>query len=244
MPYYTRTEIEDGALAGQDLELVWLADPVDTFFLQIQGSGRIRLPDGSFIRLAYDGKNGHPYTSIGRYLIDHGVIGADRMSLAALAPGFKADAARGRQVMRHNASYVFFRELPPAEATAPRARSTSPLTPGRSLAVDASRACAGRAGLCQRAALTPCHRRPRLPALMVAQDVGSAISGPERGDIYFGSGTARRRAGRRDQAARQFLRAAAASPSSRQRFQMTPGKRGNRRPPGGLPRKRRRCGSM
>ena len=234
VPYHTRTAIEEGALAGQGLELVWLADPVDTFFMHIQGSGRIRLPDGSFIRLAYDGKNGHPYASIGRHLIDQGVIGANAMTLGRLGAWLKADTARGRQVMRHNPSYVFFRELPPAEATAPKGALDIALTPGRSLAVDASLHALGSPVYVNAPTLTHASGGRAFQRLMVAQDVGSAIRGPERGDIYFGSGPACRRAGRGHQATRQFLRVVAESPRNRQRFQMTPGKRGNRRPPGGL----------
>ncbi len=91
VPYATRAEIEQGALSGKGLELVYLVDPVEKFFMQIQGSGRIRLPDGSMIRLAYAGKNGHPYTSVGRYLIDQNIIGADRMTLDALGDWLRAD---------------------------------------------------------------------------------------------------------------------------------------------------------
>ena len=187
-PYHTRTAIEEGALAGQGLELVWLADPVDTFFMHIQGSGRIRLPDGAFIRLAYDGKNGHPYASIGRHLIDQGVIGADAMTLGRLGAYLKADAARGRQIMRHNPSYVFFRELSPAEAIAPKGALDIALTPGRSLAVDAAVHTLGSPVYVSAPTLTHASGGRAFQRLMVAQDVGSAIRGPERGDIYFGSG--------------------------------------------------------
>ena len=188
VPYYTRTEIDTGALAGQGLELVWLADPVDAFFLQIQGSGRIRFPDGSAVRVTYDGKNGHPYTSVGRYLIDQGVIGAEAMTLDRLGAYLRSDERRGRAVMQQNASFVFFRELSAAEGDRALGAMGIGLTAGRSLAVDASVHALGSPVYVVSPTLRHAsHRRP-FQRLMVAQDVGSAIRGPERGDIYFGSG--------------------------------------------------------
>ena len=205
-PYPTRAEIEAGALAGQSLELIWLADPVDAFFLQIQGSGRIRFPDGTAASITYDGKNGHPYSSVGRYLIDQRVIGAASMTLDRLGQYLRADVKRGREVMQHNASFVFFREfasapapertakLSPAEADRALGALGIGLTPGRSLAVDASVHTLGSPVYVVAPTLRHAspNIRPRRPfqRLMVAQDVGSAIRGPERGDIYFGSGDA------------------------------------------------------
>jgi len=188
VPHFTRAEIEAGALAGQGLELLWVADPVDAFFLQIQGSGRIRLPDGSTVRVAYDGKNGHPYSSVGRYLIDQGVIGAESMTLDRLGAYLKADAARGRAIMQRNASFVFFRELPAGEARAPLGAMGIELTTGRSLAVDTAVHALGVPIFVSAPTLTHAARGRPFQRLMIAQDVGSAIRGPERGDIYFGSG--------------------------------------------------------
>lgn len=187
VPYATRAEITDGALAGQNLELMYFKDPVDVFFMQVQGSGRVRLPDGTLKRITYDGKNGHPYTSIGRYLIDTGAMSAAEMSLASLKSWLQADRDRGARVMAENKSYVFFRELSLGEPDSPLGTLSIPLQTGRSLAVDTafqtlglpiyvsspSMAHVGASGF---------HR------LMIAHDVGSAIKGPERGDIYFGSG--------------------------------------------------------
>ena len=120
VPYATRAEIEQGALNGQGLELLYLADPVDVFFMQIQGSGRIRLPDGTTIRVSYDGKNGHPYTSIGRYLIDNGQL-SGRQDVARGARRLAEGRSGARPaVMWQNASYVFFRS---SRARRPRARS-------------------------------------------------------------------------------------------------------------------------
>ena len=188
VPYPTRTDIEAGALAGKGLELIWLTEPVEAFFLQIQGSGVIRFPDGSSVRVTYDGKNGHPYTSIGRYLIDQGVIGATSMTLDRLGAYLRADERRGREVMQQNASFVFFRELSPAEGERALGAMGIGLTAGRSLAVDASVHTLGTPIYV--VAPTLRHAVPNRPfqRLMVAQDVGSAIRGPERGDIFFGSG--------------------------------------------------------
>ncbi len=195
VPHATRAEIDAGALKGQNLELLYLADPVDVFFLQIQGSGRIRLPDGSVVRVHYDGKNGHPYTSIGRHLIDTGLFAADRMSMGALGRWLRADEARGKRAMHQNASYVFFKELP-NDAAAPLGALMTPLSSGRSLAVDPRFHVLGAPVYVSAPSLTHALKGKPYNRLMVAHDVGSAIKGPERGDIYFGSGeTAARIAG-------------------------------------------------
>jgi membrane-bound lytic murein transglycosylase A len=186
--YATRTEIENGCLSGQGLELVFLADPVDAFFLHVQGSGRIRMPDGRLVRITYDGKNGHPYTSVGRYLIDAGLFPADQMSLDALKVWLRADPSRGREVMRQNASYVFFRELTGSQAEAPFGTMEIHLTTGRSLAVDTRFHAIGTPVFVTAPSLVHAGDSGGFHRLMVAQDVGSAIRGPERGDIYFGSG--------------------------------------------------------
>ena len=186
-PYPTRTEIEAGALAGKGLELVWVADPVDAFFAQVQGSALILLTDGKQMSITYDGKNGHPYTSIGRVLIDRGAISAEAMSMQTLGAWLRADEARGREVMQHNASFAFFREMAPLEGGAHGALGV-PLTPGRSLAVDAAVHALGTPVYVDAPRLTHWGARKPFRRLMIAQDVGSAIRGPERGDIYFGSG--------------------------------------------------------
>ena len=189
-PYATRAEIEQGSLKGKGLELVYLADSVDLFFMQIQGSGRVKLADGSIIRLHYDGKNGHPYTSIGRYLIEKGLLAADKVSLGSLSKWLKADPERGKKVMWQNASYVFFRELQGAEANAAKGAMNSPLTAGRSLAVDTAYHVLGCPIFVTGSDMTHVDKSGSFQRLMIAQDVGSAIKGPERGDIYFGSGDA------------------------------------------------------
>lgn len=187
VPYATRAEIENGALAGQGLELVWLADPVDAFFLHVQGSGRIRLSGGGTIRITYDGKNGHPYTSIGRVLIDAGHFTPQDMTLDALRRWLAADPERGRKVMQENRSFIFFRELA-HEDDGPLGARAIPLSAGRSLAVDTGFHALGTPVYVSVPTLKPCSGTHGFARLMIAQDVGSAIRGPERGDLYFGSG--------------------------------------------------------
>lgn len=190
-PYATRAAIEQGALQGQNLELIYFADPVDVFFLHIQGSGRVKLTDGSMVRVHYDGKNGHPYSSIGRYLIEKGLLAADKISLGALKRWLKADPERGKQVMWQNPSFVFFRELKGAEAKGTIGAMQTPLTPGRSIAIDPAYHALGLPVFVTAEGMRHVNKATgAFHRLMIAQDVGSAIKGPERGDIYFGSGDA------------------------------------------------------
>lgn len=193
--YPTRQQIEEGALVGRNLELLYLQDPVDVFFMQVQGSGLIALPDGSQVRVTYDGKNGHPYTSIGRYIIDKGWFPADRMSLGALKEWLRQNPDKAKEVLWQNRSYVFFRELQGEQAGGPIGVNEIPLTPGRSIAVDTRYHAIGTPVYVSAPQIThiTSTKRP-FERLMIAQDVGSAIRGPERGDIYCGSGDA---AGRR-----------------------------------------------
>jgi len=186
-PFATRAQIDLGILKGRNLELLYCADPVDVFFMQIQGSGRVKLTDGNIVRLHYDGKNGHPYTSIGRYLIEKGLVAADKMSMGALSRWLKANPGPARDVMWQNASYVFFRELKGAQAEGPLGAMNAPLTAGRSLAVDPAYHSLGTPIY---VTAEPGSGEAEFQRLMIAQDVGSAIRGPERGDIYFGSGEA------------------------------------------------------
>lgn len=188
-PYPTRAEIDQGAINTHNLEFVYLADEVEKFFLQVQGSGRIAFADGTAMRVSYDGKNGHPYTSIGRHLIDKGIIAADRMSLAALGNWLRANPKLARDVMWQNKSYVFFRELSGA-ASGPLGVHDMPLTPGRSLAIDTRFHDLGMPIHIVAPTLVMPDGKTGLARLVIAQDVGSAIKGPERGDLFFGSGDA------------------------------------------------------
>jgi membrane-bound lytic murein transglycosylase A len=187
VPYYTRAEIWDGALSGRGLELLYLKDMVELFYMQVQGSGRVHLKEGGAVRLGYTGKNGHPYTSIGRLLIEQGAIAPEAMSMAAVKAWLRADEARGQALMEENRSYVFFRELDADEGRAgPRGAQNVPLTPGRSLAVDTAYHRLGLPVFVTAADLVTGGQPFR--RLMIAQDVGSAIRGPERGDVFWGTG--------------------------------------------------------
>jgi membrane-bound lytic murein transglycosylase A len=188
VPYFTRGEIEDGAIAGCGLEIAYLKDPIDAFLLHVQGSGRIRLPDGRVIRVGYAGKNGYPYTSIGGVLVSRGVAPAAEMTLDRLRAWLSEDATRARELMRHNRSYIFFRKLPEGTGDAgPIGAQGVALTEGRSLAVDASYHPLGLPIFVTAETLRH-HGADGFRRLMIAQDVGSAIRGPERGDIFWGTG--------------------------------------------------------
>jgi membrane-bound lytic murein transglycosylase A len=187
-PYATREEIEGGALKGKGLELLYLEDPVDAFFMQVQGSGRINLTDGSTVRVNYDGKNGHPYTSVGRYLVEQGYMKKGEVTLQSLRRWLRADRERGKKAMWQNKSFVFFRELRSEGDLGPLGALSVPLTPGRSLAVDPAFHSLGAPVYVSSPSLKISAEGDGFNRLMVAQDVGSAIKGAERGDIYFGSG--------------------------------------------------------
>jgi membrane-bound lytic murein transglycosylase A len=189
-PYYTRGEIDAGALSGRGLELLYLDDPVELFLMQVQGSGRVRLTDGSVIRLGYAAKNGHPYTSIGKRLVEMGEGTAQDMTMAGVKAWLRADPDRGRALMHENRSYVFFRERDGGEGQdGPIGAQGVALTPGRSLAVDASYHKLGLPVFVTVPELAGEGGAP-FRRLMIAQDVGSAIRGPQRGDIFWGSGEA------------------------------------------------------
>lgn len=189
VPYPERAAIEDGALGDLARPLVWLADAVEVFIVQVQGSARIRLPDGRTLRAAYAGRNGRPYTSIGRILIQQGRIPADAMSLERLTGWLRAHPEEARAIMRRNASYVFFALVEDADPSlGPVGGEGVPLTPGRSLAIDRSLWSYGLPFWIE-ADLPRADGRPeRVNRLMIAQDTGSAIVGPARGDFFVGTG--------------------------------------------------------
>lgn len=191
VPYYDRAEIEDGALIDKGLEIAWLEHPVDLFFMQIQGSARIRLTDGRVLRLNYDGHNGYPYTPVGRLLIQSGLVPRDEMSMDRIRRFIEDNPEAGRDLMRKNRSYVFFKAVPLSGEDGALGAQGVPLTDSRSIAVDRAIHSYGApffiaADLPLQGAdsLTSFHR------LMIAQDTGSAIVGPARADLFFGSGTA------------------------------------------------------
>jgi len=189
VPYFTRAEIEDGALDGRHLEICWLKDPIDAFFIHIQGSARIRLEDGSMLRINYDAHNGHRYLPVGRILIERGEVAKEDMSMERIRQWMLAHPDEGRELRRMNNSFVFFRVTALADHQEPVGAQGVSLTPVRSIAVDRNLHLYG----------TPFWIEAELPIeseapetkfrrLMVAQDTGSAIVGPARADIYFGAG--------------------------------------------------------
>ncbi len=188
-PYFTRAEIENGALAGRNLEFIFLADAIDAYFLHVQGSGRVELEDGTSVRVGFAAKNGLPYTSIGRVLIDRGEISEADMSLEALRSWLEAHPRQAAGVMQENASFIFFQEHnePGVPGCGPVGSLGVTLTEGRSLAVDTSYHALGTPVYVSSPGLTH-HGEDGFHRLMVAQDVGSAIRGAERGDIFWGTG--------------------------------------------------------
>jgi membrane-bound lytic murein transglycosylase A len=190
VPYFTREEIEAGALADRGLELLYVEDMVELFYMQVQGSGLVHLDDGSRVRLTNAGKNGHPYTSIGRLLVERGQIPGNAIDMEKVKAWLRADKARGRALMAKNASYVFFRALDAEEGRdGPLGAEGVPLTPERSLAIDPVYLPLGSPILVVADDL-PNSGGQHFGKLMITQDVGSAIKGPQRGDIFWGTGEA------------------------------------------------------
>ena len=188
-PYPDRAAIEDGALGARAKPIVFLGSPVQAFVVHVQGSARIRLPDGGVVRVAYAGRNGHPYASIGKILVEQGRIPLSQMSLERLTAWLEEHPDEARGVMRQNRSYIFFRradEIAPDDG--PIGGAGVPLTPGRSLAVDRAVWSYGLPVWLEGEWPRGQGGTEPLRRLMVAQDTGSAIVGPARGDFFFGSG--------------------------------------------------------
>ncbi|MFZ0175261.1 MAG: MltA domain-containing protein [Pseudolabrys sp.] len=184
-----RTRIEDGALAGKELEICYIKNPVDAFFAQIQGSTRVKLDNGKLLRLNYIASNGMTYTPVGKFLIDRGIVSKEEMSMDKIREFMEANPDEGKDLRRKNRSFVFFQETPLGTHDECIGAQGVPLTPGRSLAVDKRIHIYG----------TPIWIDAELPIesekpetkfrhLLFAQDTGSAIVGPARADIYFGHG--------------------------------------------------------
>jgi peptidoglycan lytic transglycosylase A len=181
---YTRAEIEAGALSGQGLELAWVDDPIGAFFLEIQGSGLIRLNDGGTMRVGYDGSNAKPYVAVGRLLLERGIMPREQITMASIRDWMAAHPKEAAALRDDNPSYVFFREI---RGPGPLGAERVPLTPGRSLAVDRHFIALGLPiwlDASQRFADSTIRR------LVVAQDSGGAIKGPVRGDLFWGHGKA------------------------------------------------------
>jgi membrane-bound lytic murein transglycosylase A len=189
VPFYGRAAIDDGVLAGRDLEICWLKDPIDSFFAHIQGSVRVRLHDGQTLRLNYVAANGHPYYAVGRWLVDRNIVPKDEMSMDRIREWMERHPQEGSELRRRNASYVFFRQTNLASDEEPVGAQGISLTPGRSIAVDHRLHVYGTPFFIS-AKLPIESLKPETPfaRLMIAQDTGGAIVGPARADIYFGAG--------------------------------------------------------
>lgn len=202
IPYWNRGDIDGQTrpLAGQ--ELFWVADPVELFFLQIQGSGRILLDNGERVMVNYADQNGHPYRSIGKYLIDRGAMTRDQMSMQNIRAWATNNPQEVGALLNQNPSYVFFRELP-GDVQSPPGALGVPLTPGRSLAVDRRYIPLGTPVFVE--TTWPNSDQP-LQRLMMAQDTGGAIKGRVRGDFFWGMGDqAGAQAGRMKQPAKFWV---------------------------------------
>jgi len=181
VPYYTRAEIEDGALAGRGLEIAWAADPIDMFFLQIQGSGRLKTPEGEVIRIGYAGQNGGGYTAIGRPMRERGLIGDGTpypTSMQGIVAYLRDHPAEGRAIMRENESWIFFREL---TGDGPLGALEVPVRRESSVAADPNFTPLGAPVFLQ-------VDRDEADGLWIAQDTGGAIKGANRFDSFWGAG--------------------------------------------------------
>ncbi len=202
VPYHTRAAIEGDAASLRGQEIAWVDDVIDLFFLQVQGSGRIDLEEGGVMRVGFAGHNGHPYRSIGRVLIERGDLTKDNASMQGIRAWGKANPAKLSELLNQNPRYVFFRELSGADSAPPGSMGV-PLTPQRSIAVDARYVPMGAP--VHIATTWPNTAKP-LQRLMLAQDIGGAIRGTVRADFFWGAGEqAAREAGRMQQALRMWV---------------------------------------
>ena len=203
-PYFSRAEIEAGAIGKAALPLLWLRDPVELFFLQIQGAGRVSLPDGSVVRVGYDGKNGRAYTPIGRLLLERNALAATDINMQSIKAWLEAHPADAKSVMDQNEDYVFFRILTDTDVLAgPPGALGVALVAGRSAAVDPHAIPLG--ALIFVDTTDPITSAP-LRRLLLAQDSGTDIKGAARTDIFFGFGAlAEQEAGRMHQSGTEYL---------------------------------------
>lgn len=188
--WLSRREIETSSvLSGRGLEIAWVDDPVELFFLQVQGSGRIKLPDGTYIRVGYAGKNGHPYRSVGQEMVRRGIYKPHQVSAQVIGNWVSRNPRDGRELLHHNPSYVFFREVSHVPADqGPLGAMNRSITDMRSIAVDPKFVPLGAPVWVEKDGEHPLRR------LMTAQDTGSAIKGAQRADVFFGTGDAAGRA--------------------------------------------------
>ncbi|WP_341198940.1 murein transglycosylase A [Lentibacter algarum] len=182
--WLSRRELEEtGAMKGRGLEIAWVDDAVELFFLQVQGSGRVKLPDGRYIRVGYGGKNGHEYRSIGRELVRRGVYNVHQVSAQVIKNWVRRNPIDGLELLRHNPSYVFFREVSEVPADkGPLGAMNRSVTEMRTVAVDPRYTPLGAPVWVEK------NGKGKIRKLMIAQDTGSAIKGAQRADIFFGTG--------------------------------------------------------
>jgi membrane-bound lytic murein transglycosylase A len=193
VPYWSRADIERGRAKLAGKELVWVDDPLEAFFLQVQGSGRVQLDGGEMLRVGYADQNGHPYRAIGRWLVDRGELTVEQASMQGIAEWARRNPKRLNELLDANPSYVFFRVLPNANSGPPGSLGV-PLTPQRSIAVDPKFVPLGAPVWL--ATTDPGTKKP-LERLVIAQDTGGAIRGAVRADYFWGFGAeAGRQAGR------------------------------------------------
>jgi len=189
VPYYDHGEIEDGALDGQRLEICWLRSATEALFIQIEGSARVRLEDGTVLRLNYDAHNGHPFVPVGRMLIDRKIIPREEMSMQRIREWMQDHPDEAKDVRRQNRSVVFFRIVCLTDEGEAIGAQGIPLSAGRSIAIDKTLYVYGTPFFIE-AELPTGNGRESAPfgRTMIAQDTGSAIVGPARADMYFGAG--------------------------------------------------------
>lgn len=213
VPYFSRAEIDNGSGSGKNsgvsplkgLELLWVDDAVELFFLQIQGSGRVKLENGEIVRIGYAEQNGHPYKSIGRLLVERGELPLEKASMQGIKAWGKQNPDKLGELLQQNPSYVFFREMPadPTGKLGPLGALGVPLTAGRSLAIDPRAIPQGAPVFL--ATTWPDSDQP-LNRLMLAQDTGGAIKGGVRADFFWGFGPeAGNQAGKMKQSGRMWV---------------------------------------
>jgi membrane-bound lytic murein transglycosylase A len=181
--YFSRSEINQGALAGKGLEIAWAADPIELFFLQIQGSGRLRYPDGTVVRIGYDNQNGREYVAIGRLLKERGILTPGGTNMDAIVAWMRANPDQAKALMEENLSYIFFKVL---NGPGPLGALGLPVTPRATVAADPNFIPLG-------APVFLALDRPEATGLWVAQDTGGAIKGSNRVDTFWGAGDYARR---------------------------------------------------
>jgi membrane-bound lytic murein transglycosylase A len=203
--YFSRAEIDSGVLAGKNLEILWVDNLLELFFMHIQGSGRVKLEDGSYVRLGYDSQNGHKYFAIGRYLLSEKYLEKDQISKKTIITWLENNPNKQSEILAKNPSYVFFREI---KGEGPIGAEGVPLTAERSLAIDKNFIPYGAPIWLNTSVSGDINdgTPKKFNKLLIAQDTGGAIKGPVRGDIFFGYGDyAEKMAGYQNDRGRYFI---------------------------------------